>query len=64
MVERRWASVEEVAERLSLSVSGVRKLVARGLIPSVHVGRSVRVDLRTLEANLDDQLRRQTGAPR
>jgi excisionase family DNA binding protein len=53
---RRFVSLRECAEMLSLSVSGCRKLAARGVLPLVHVGRLVRVDRRRLEESLERQI--------
>jgi excisionase family DNA binding protein len=53
---RRWISVSEAAAYLGLHPHGVRKMIYRGTIPAVHVGRSVRVDLKRLEAQLEAQL--------
>ena len=54
---RRWATVAEAAQYLRLSVNGCRKLICAGKIPAVRVGRAVRVDLRELERQLEDQLK-------
>ena len=53
--KRRWISVRETAERLSVHEMTVRDWVNRGLVPAVRIGRSVRVDLRALEAQFDKQ---------
>ena len=53
--KRRWFNVKETASSLGLSVAGVRKMIARGEIPAVHVGRTVRVDGRKLECQLEGQ---------
>ena len=39
----RLLRLPEVADALSVSVSTVRRLVDRGELPVVHIGRSVRV---------------------
>jgi excisionase family DNA binding protein len=54
---RRFISVLETAELLGLSVPGVRKLIARGEIQAVHLGRTVRVDRTRLEAQLERQMK-------
>ncbi|MBE3111418.1 MAG: helix-turn-helix domain-containing protein [Acidobacteria bacterium] len=54
---RKWISVSETAELFGLSVAGVRKMIARGEIPAVHLGRTVRVDERELSRRLDEQLK-------
>jgi len=55
----RWISVQECAEILSMSASGVRKKLDRGELPSVHVGRMVRVDLKALTEQLEAQIKNQ-----
>jgi excisionase family DNA binding protein len=45
---RRWITVQEAAEYIDLHLWTVRKMIARGLIPAVRLGRAVRVDLRAL----------------
>jgi len=61
---RRFISVFETSELLGLSVAGIRKLIGRGEIPAVHLGRTVRVDLRALESKLDAQLKAGAGSAR
>jgi excisionase family DNA binding protein len=41
--------VHEVAQRLQLSRGTAYKLIGRGVIPSVRIGHTVRVDERELE---------------
>jgi len=55
--QRRWISPRECAELLGLSVAGVRKMISRGEIPAVHLGRTVRVPAVELERRLDAQLK-------
>jgi excisionase family DNA binding protein len=50
---KRWISPKEAGEYLSLSTAGVRRLMARGIIPSVKLGHSRRFDLRELEVKLE-----------
>ncbi|MGH7776551.1 MAG: helix-turn-helix domain-containing protein, partial [Candidatus Dormibacterales bacterium] len=40
--------VEEAADRLSLGRSKVYELIREGRLPVVHIGRSVRVPVRSL----------------
>lgn len=54
---RAWCSVSETAQLLGLSISGVRKLIARNEIPAVHLGRTVRIPIGKLEAQLEAQLK-------
>ncbi|MGA2363005.1 MAG: helix-turn-helix domain-containing protein [Candidatus Aminicenantales bacterium] len=52
---RRWITVGDTAAMLSLHPMSVRKMIARGEIGAVHIGRAVRVDLRELERRLEQQ---------
>ena len=51
----RFITVDAAAEMLSLHPMSVRKMISRGEIGAVHLGRAVRVDLRKLEAQLEAQ---------
>lgn len=55
-----WLKVPEVAAVLRIARSRAYELVAEGEIPSVRIGRSVRVSRRELEQWLDG--RRQSSA--
>ena len=44
----------EVAEILNVSVQRVYELVRAGVLPSVRLGRQIRVDRRKLQTFLDD----------
>lgn len=55
-MERRWLTVREAAEYLGLSVKGAYDMAAAGKLPAARVGRLVRIDLRTLEADLEAQV--------
>jgi len=55
---RRWASVREVAELMGLHPMTCYDYAKRGLLPAIHIGRSVRIDLRRLEEQLGTQLER------
>ncbi len=50
---RRWVTVNEVAEYLSMHPVTVRRKIDRGEIPSSRVGRSVRVDIQKLNEQLE-----------
>ena len=54
-MERRWITVGETAELLSVHSMSVRKWIDAGKIKAIRIGRSVRVDLRALEADLERQ---------
>jgi excisionase family DNA binding protein len=55
---RRFITLSETAEMISLSVSGCRKLAARGALPIVRIGRTVCVDRRRLIEELEEQILR------
>lgn len=57
MVEREheWLKVPEVAEVLRIACSRAYELVGSGEIPSVRIGRSVRVSRRELDRWLEEQ---------
>ena len=48
----RYLTVDETAERLLISVPTVYRLIERGELPSVKIGRARRVPLETLDAFL------------
>jgi excisionase family DNA binding protein len=52
---RRWISINSAAEYLALHPVTVRRLIDRGEIPAVRIGRNVRVDLKTLDEKLIDK---------
>jgi len=54
---RRWITPRETAEYLSLHPISVYRLMAKGIIPSVKIGRSVRIDLKALDEFLERQLK-------
>lgn len=53
--ERAYLKVPEVAEVLRIARSRAYDLVARGEIPAVRIGRSVRVSRNDLERWLEGQ---------
>jgi excisionase family DNA binding protein len=55
---RRWISCREAGLYLGLSAKHVNDLCLRGVIPSVKVGGSRRIDLKKLEAGLEGQEKR------
>ena len=61
----RMLLAPEVAEILNVSVPRVYELIRAGVLPSVRLGRQVRVDRRKLPAFLDGGGRclRDSGAP-
>lgn len=55
--EKEYMKVPEVAEYLQIGRSRAYELVADGEIPSVKIGRSVRVSRRELKRWLEQQRR-------
>ena len=50
-----WLKVPEVAEVLRIGRSRAYEMVAEGKIPSVRIGRSVRVNRKELDRWLEEQ---------
>jgi excisionase family DNA binding protein len=59
----RWLRAREVAAALGLSTKHVYDLMARGLLPTVRINRSVRVPEDELRAHLARLRREATPAP-
>ena len=57
-VERRLLTRVQVAEMLAISVRQVWTLTNCGAIPSLRIGRSVRYDLRDVEAFIESRKRK------
>ena len=53
---RRWLTIAQAAELLSLHAKTVSALCLRGELPSVKIGGSRRVDGKALEAKLAKQI--------
>ena len=53
---RRWISPRETAEYLDCHLQTVYAWIDSGKLPAVRIGRSVRVDLRALEAEFERQV--------
>ncbi len=53
----RLLRLHEVADRLAISTSMAWKLIAHGHLPSVRIGRAVRVRPTDLEAYLESAVR-------
>jgi excisionase family DNA binding protein len=49
--ERRWVSVREAANLLGISERAVRGRVARGRIGATHQGRSIVIDMHSLNGS-------------
>jgi excisionase family DNA binding protein len=56
-VVRYWITVNETSEALGLHPMSIRKMIARGIIPAVRIGRSIRIDKRRLDEVLEGDLR-------
>jgi len=54
---KRWITPKEAAEYLSLHPISVYRLMAKGLIPSIKIGHSVRVDLKALDEIFERQIK-------
>ena len=48
-MERRFYNAKEIACYLGMSEDAVRKWALRGYIPSTHMGKSLRFDMRKIE---------------
>jgi len=55
-MERVFLRAEEVAKRLQISRAQAYMLIRRGQIPSIRLGRSVRVPEAALDAWIAEQL--------
>jgi excisionase family DNA binding protein len=53
--EHEWLKVPEVAQMLRIARSRAYELVGTGEIPSVRIGRSVRVSRKELDRWLEEQ---------
>lgn len=53
--EHEWLKVPEVAQLLRIARSRAYELVSSGEIPSVRIGRSVRVSRKELDRWLEEQ---------
>ena len=61
-VDRRLIRVEEAAQALSLGRSKTWELISSGELPTVRIGRAVRVPVRALDEWLQDQDNKKAGA--
>ena len=52
---REWLSVREIQDLLGIGATKSYELVSSGQIPSVRIGRAIRVSRRELERWLEDQ---------
>jgi excisionase family DNA binding protein len=55
-MQRRWISPRECSEYLACHLMTVYAWIAAGRIPVIRLGRSIRVDLKSLEADLNAQV--------
>jgi excisionase family DNA binding protein len=56
----RWISIREAAELVSMSSSGLRKLISRDIVPVARLGRTIRIDRVRLLEQLEAQLEGRT----
>ncbi len=54
-MKKRFITVREASEFLSLHPVTVRRLIGKGKIPASRVGRSVRIDLKALIQKMEEQ---------
>jgi excisionase family DNA binding protein len=57
MAERRWITVRAAAQYLSLHEKSVYRDIYEGKIPAAKINGSLRVDLKGLDANLEQDVR-------
>lgn len=55
-MDKRFYSCREIAGYLGLSEKSIRRLIDRGELPSVRIGRSVRVDMKKLDEILENKI--------
>jgi excisionase family DNA binding protein len=53
VAEKLLVTIEEAADALSLSARTVRYMVARAELPTIHIGRSVRIARSALDAYVE-----------
>jgi putative molybdopterin biosynthesis protein len=63
MEKRILLTAEQVAERLQISQSFAYTLMSRGEIPTVRLGRSVRVRPQDLEKYIESNIHNPTSTP-
>jgi excisionase family DNA binding protein len=54
--ERRWISPKQAGQYLELSTAAIYRLAAQKKLPAARIGHSLRIDLRSLEMQLQRQL--------
>lgn len=54
-MDRRWITVAETAEYLSLHPVTVRRKIDKNEIPCSRIGRTIRIDLKKLEAQMENE---------
>ena len=55
MPERRWITVNEAAEYLAMHRVTIRRKLDKGEIPFSRIGRSVRIDLKKLNQQMENE---------
>jgi excisionase family DNA binding protein len=56
---RRFLTIEQTAELLGMKEKTIYSLCARGQLPSVKIGHSIRIPLADLEAEIAEQIKEQ-----
>ena len=56
MERRRWISVREASEYISIHPKSCYRLIDRGEIPATKIGGSIRVDKKKLDEQLEHGL--------
>ena len=56
MPGRRWISVREASQYLSIHEITCRRLIDRGEIPACKVGGSIRIDKKRLDEKLEQRM--------
>jgi len=55
---KRWITVVEAGNYLSLHPGSIYRLIDRGQIPATRIGGNIRVDLRALEEMMEEEMAR------
>ena len=58
-MDRRWITILEAAQYLSIHPVTCRRLLDRNKIPGTRFGRNIRVDLKKLTEQLERESRKQ-----
>lgn len=53
-MSERFLQISQVADLLEISKTTIRRLVKKGVLPAIRVGRQIRIDERRLEKWLEN----------